>query len=182
MKTRGALIALVLMALLTACLPVANHQVAEPVDGRQIVVGLTGVTVFSSDGPGAGAMPYLAYAWGNGSTEFSVSTQMGLRAGVKQKVADGFSVAGGLTLPWAIFTDGSTGLPFTADAALLADVAPGVTVAGRGMYAYMADLGNVWLGGASLLCRRGPGCSRAVSWWGRAAAPCSAFPRPTVSD
>lgn len=156
MKTRGVLIALALSALLTACLPVANLQVAEPVDGQQIVVGLTGVTALSSDSPGVGAMPYLAYAWGNGNTEFSISTQIGLRGGVKQKVADGFSVAGGLTLPWAIFTDGSTGLPFTADVALLADVAPGVTVAGRGMYAYMADLGNVWLGGASLLYRQGP--------------------------
>ncbi|WP_456481173.1 hypothetical protein [Oceanithermus sp.] len=156
MKTWGVLIALALSALLTACLPVASLQVAEPVDGRQIVVGLTGVTALSSDSPGAGAMPYLAYVWGNGNTEFSISTQIGLRGGVKQKVADGFSVAGGLTLPWLVFTDGTSGLPFTADVALLADVAPGVTVAGRGMYVYMPDLASTWLGGASLLYRQEP--------------------------
>ncbi len=152
MKTKGALIALALSALLTACLPVANLQTAEPIDGQEIVVGATGIAMISDEVAGGG-LPYLAYVWGNGETEFSVSTQIGLRGGLKQKVADGFSVAAGITLPWVLFFDREAGFPFTADVALLADVDPKITVSGRAMFVNLADLGQTWLGGASVLYR-----------------------------
>jgi len=40
-------------------------------------------------------MPYLAYVWGNGKTEFGVLTQIGLRGGVKQLQAKNVCLAGG---------------------------------------------------------------------------------------
>ena len=140
-----------LLALLNACLPVATFEVADPADGQQVVVGLTGVVAVSADGA-VGGLPYLAYRWGDGETEYSVSTQIGLRGGVKQKLADRFSIAAGLTVPWAFFGlwDGPSP-PFTVDAGALFQVTDGLTVIGRGMYAAVSDFGNAWLGGASVV-------------------------------
>ncbi|ADR36783.1 hypothetical protein [Oceanithermus profundus] len=155
MKTLGRLVVgAALLALLNACLPVATFETAEPADGQQVVVGLTGVVAVSSDAP-VGGLPYLAYRWGNGETEFSVSTQIGLRGGVKQKVADRFSVAAGLTVPWAVFSSsGGPSLPFTVDAEALFQATDELTVIGRGMYAAVSDFGGAWLGGASVVYRQ----------------------------
>jgi len=140
-----------LLVLLNACVPVATFETSEPADGQQVVVGLTGVVAVSADGT-VGGLPYLAYRWGNGETEFSVSTQIGLRGGVKQKLADRFSIAAGFTVPWAVFVfSGGSSLPFTVDAEALFQVTDGLTVIGRGMYAGVSDFGNAWLGGASVV-------------------------------
>jgi hypothetical protein len=140
-----------LLLSLSACLPVAMLETATPVQGQQFTVGLTGVVAVSQDAP-VGALPYLAYRWGDGETEFSVSTQIGLRGGIKQRVTDYVSVAGGLTVPWAVFTSaGGPAVPFTADAAVLVQATPELTVAGRGLYAYVGDWGGTWLGGANLV-------------------------------
>jgi len=147
MKKAAIAASVALLFLLTGCLPVASLQMARPLNGHGVTFGLTAVTGIG-DQPSVAALPYVAYAWGNGSTEFSVSTQVGLRGGVKQQIASGVSIAGGLTIPWLIFSEG---MSFTADAALLYEPTPGLTLAGRGMYAYLgAELGNAWLGGASL--------------------------------
>jgi len=152
MKKLVLLVLASLATILAGCLPVASLQTAAPVSGSQVTVGLTAVANADSNNFSVGALPYLAYAWGNGKTEFSVSTQIGLRGGVKQLLAENVSLAGGLTIPWLIFSgDWGNGLPFTADAALLYDAAPNLTLALRGMYAYLsADLGNAWLGGVNL--------------------------------
>lgn len=140
---------------LSACLPVATLETAAPVQGQQFTVGLTGVVAVSQDTP-VGALPYLAYRWGNGETEFSVSTQIGIRGGIKQRVTETFSIAGGLTVPWAVFSSsGGPGVPFTADVALLVQATPELTVTGRGMYAYVGDWGGTWLGGANLVYQQG---------------------------
>ncbi len=143
-----------LALLLSACLPVATFETATPVNGQQFTAGLTGVLVVDSSTP-AGALPYLAYRWGDGTTEFSVSTQVGLRGGVKQKLDERFSIAAGLTVPWLIFSssDGPA-LPFTFDAALLVQATEELTVIGRGMYASLSDLGGTWLAGASVVYRQ----------------------------
>ncbi len=157
MKTylRVTLLLGVLFAL-SACLPVATLETAVPVQGQQFTVGLTGVVAVDEDTP-VGALPYLAYRWGNGETEFSVSTQIGLRGGIKQLVADNFSIAGGLTIPWAIFSSSDgPGIPFTADVALLVQATPELTLIGRGMFASLSELGRTWLGGANLVYRQGP--------------------------
>ncbi len=153
MNTRlGFLLALAL--LLSACLPVATLETAEPVDGQQFTAGLTGVVAVSSDAP-VGALPYLAFRWGDGETEFSVSTQIGIRGAVKRKVVDRFSLAAGLTVPWAILSSSSGGaLPFTLDVAALYQATDVLTVMGRGMYASASDLGGAWLGGASVVYRQ----------------------------
>jgi len=151
MKKAAIAATVALLFLLSGCLPVASLQMARPLNGHGVTFGLTAV-VGNGDQPSVAALPYVAYAWGNGSTEFSVSTQVGLRGGVKQQVASNVSIAGGLTIPWLIFSQGAQGgLPFTADAALLYEPTPGLTLAGRGMYAYLgAELGNTWLGGGSV--------------------------------
>ncbi len=152
MKKLGMSTLALLILALAGCLPVASLQTAAPVSGSQVTVGLTAVANADSNNFSVGALPYLAYAWGNGRTEFSVSTQIGLRGGVKQLLAENVSLAGGLTIPWLIFSgDWGNGTPFTADAALLYDAGENLTLALRGMYAYLsADLGNAWLGGVNL--------------------------------
>jgi len=152
MKKLALLALAALAASLTSCMPVASLQTAVPANGNQFTVGLTAVANANSNNFSAGAMPYLAYAWGNGKTEFSVSTQIGLRGGVKQLLAENVSLAGGLTIPWLIFTtDWRGSLPFTIDTALLYDASPNLTLALRGMYGYLsADLGKAWLGGVNL--------------------------------
>jgi len=150
---KSALVVITALALLlTGCLPVATLQTAVPVSDSQVIVGLTAVANADSNNFNAGAMPYLAYVWGDGKTEFSISTQIGLRGGVKQLLAENVSLAGGLTIPWLLFTtDWQSSLPFTIDTALLYDVNPNLTLALRGMYGYLsADLGNAWLGGVNL--------------------------------
>jgi len=142
--------------VLSACVPVAMLEMTKPVEGQQFTVGLTGVVAVNEETP-VGGLPYLAYRWGDGETEFSVSTQIGLRGGIKQRVTDIFSVAGGLTVPWVIFS-GSDGpaIPFTADVALLVQATPELTLIGRGMFAYLSDLGRTWMGGANLVYSQGP--------------------------
>jgi len=148
------LLAAGLLTLLASCLPVATLETAEPADGQQVVVGLTGVAGVSADAP-VGALPYLAYRWGDGTTEFSVSTQIGIRGAVKQKLAERFSVAAGLTVPWAVLSSaGGPGLPFTLDAEALFQATDELTVIGRGMYAAVSDFGSAWLGGASVVYRQ----------------------------
>ncbi len=152
MKKLG-LSALVSLALaLAGCLPVASLETAAPVEGGRFTAGLTAVAASDASDLKAGALPYLAYAWGDGKTEFSISGQIGLRAGIKQMVAESFSVAGGVTIPWLILSGKwGSGIPFNADVALLYDAGESLTLMLRGMYAYLsADLGHAWIGGTNL--------------------------------
>lgn len=140
-----------LLVLLAACVPVATLETAQPVEGQQAVVGLTGSVISGSDAPVA-LLPYLAYRWGNGTTEFSISTQIGIRGAVKQKLADRFSVEAGLTLPWALFASANApSLPLTLDTAALFQASEELTLIGRGMYATLSDYGGTWMGGASVV-------------------------------
>ncbi|MDW8018063.1 MAG: hypothetical protein RMI36_09595 [Thermus sp.] len=98
--------------LLAGCLPVAVLRSPEPVAGRSLALGLSAV---GAEG-GALLVPYAAYAQGDGSTEYSFSVQLGLRAGLKQALFPGVSLDLGFTLPPFI---GEEGLPLAADAGLL---------------------------------------------------------------
>jgi len=134
------------LLVLAGCVPTASLETAAPAEGNQFKLGLTSVVVPTDDGPGAGVVPYLSYAWGNGKTEFSISSQMGLRGAVKQLVADDLSVEGGLTIMWTIFGgDIGTDIPFTADLGVLYDINKDLTFNLRGMYLYATqDLGGTW--------------------------------------
>ncbi|MEN2982316.1 MAG: hypothetical protein ABDH20_07140 [Thermus sp.] len=101
-----------LVWLLAGCLPVAVLRSPEPVAGRSLVFGMSAV---GAQG-GAFLLPYAAYAQGDGSTEYSFSLQLGLRAGLKQALFPGVALDLGLTLPPFV---GQEGLPLAADAGLL---------------------------------------------------------------
>ncbi|WP_243093337.1 hypothetical protein [Thermus thalpophilus] len=101
-----------LLLFLAGCLPVAVLRPPEPVAGRSLVFGLSAL----GSGDGVALVPYAAYAQGDGSTEFNLSVQLGLRAGLKQAVAPGVALDLGLTLPPFV---GQDGVPLSADAGLL---------------------------------------------------------------
>jgi len=88
-----------LSLLLAGCVPAAVLRSPEPVRGAEFSLGgsLIWVTL-PSNYSFLWALPYLGYAWGDGSTEFNLSVQMGPRFGVKQALAPGLSLDAGLTL------------------------------------------------------------------------------------
>lgn len=106
---------LALGLLLSGCLPVAVLRTPEPVSGRGLALGFSGVGMQG----GAVLIPYAAYAQGDGQTEYNFSVQLGLRAGLKQALAPGFSLDLGLTLPPLLGNLGGEGVPLALDAGLL---------------------------------------------------------------
>ena len=142
----------VLAIILAGCVPVASLETAAPANGSQFAVGATSVIIVDPDNTAAGAMPYLSYSWGNGTTEFSISSQMGLRGAVKQLVAENTSLEGGVTLMWTIFAgDIGSDIPVTADLGILYDINKNLTLNLRGMYIYATqELGSAWAAEANL--------------------------------
>ncbi|WP_027891967.1 hypothetical protein [Calidithermus chliarophilus] len=114
---RKLALAVAASAVLSGCLPVSVLRTPEPVDGSSVSVGLSGVV---STGGGGGVLPYLAFARGDGETEFNVSAQLGVRAGVKQRLEPGLSLDAGLTLPYVLFVPETVGIPVVVDVGLLA--------------------------------------------------------------
>jgi len=87
-----------LSLLLAGCFPAAVLRSPEPVRGAEFSLG---GSLFPAPIPSnypVWGLPYLGYAWGDGSTEFNLSAQIGPRFGVKQALAPGFSLDAGLTL------------------------------------------------------------------------------------
>jgi hypothetical protein len=97
------LLVLLLSLLLAGCFPVAVLRSPEPVRGTELSLGgsLFPAPIPYSRYPVWG-LPYLGYAWGDGSTEFNLSAQIGPRFGVKQALAPGLSLDAGLTLLEAV--------------------------------------------------------------------------------
>ena len=90
-------------------------------------------------------LPYLAHAEGDGTLEYNLSLQWGLRGGVKVGLAPGVALDAGLTLPPALgeVADWSWGVPVVLD---------GGVILGGGSY-YLSPgfpLRGVWGGGWGL--------------------------------
>ncbi|MGC8968700.1 MAG: hypothetical protein ACP5JV_10435 [Thermus sp.] len=67
------------------------------------------------------ALPYLAFAQGDGRSEWNFSVQWGLRLGAKLGLAPGLALDGGLTLPPAFGggADWSQGVPLVLDGGVI---------------------------------------------------------------
>jgi hypothetical protein len=106
--------------LLSGCIPLAMMRPAAPVHGNDITVGASAlIPVVTGSNTGGGFLPYLAFARGDGETEFNLSTQLGIRAGLKQKLTDGFSVDVGAVLPFLFLVTPTVGLPIILDGGLI---------------------------------------------------------------
>ena len=158
MKKLNITIIGLLLLLVVGCVPMATLEPAAPANGSKFTIGAIAMVAPSSDGIGAGALPYVAYAWGNGSTEFSISSQLGFRGAVKQLIVKNASIEGGLTIPWTIFLGDLNGsIPFTADLGLLYDINNNLTISARGMYGYLtSDWGHIWMGATNLTYHQKP--------------------------
>jgi len=111
------------LILLSGCIPVAMLRPAAPENGSSFTVGGSAVVPLASGTiPGAIVLPYLAFARGDGETEFNLSAQLGLRGGIKQKIADGVSLDAGLTIPYILVSGGGTGTPLAIDGGIIVGV------------------------------------------------------------
>ncbi|SDE49615.1 hypothetical protein SAMN04488243_102108 [Thermus arciformis] len=127
MKTVRALV-LALALVLSGCLPVAMLRPPEPARGAEFSLGATLMpNPFGGQSPVL-LLPYLAYAEGNGTFEYNLSLQWGLRGGVKVGLAPGVALDAGLTLPPVSGegADWSQGVPVVLDG--------GVILGGGGYY------------------------------------------------
>ncbi|BAW01899.1 putative lipoprotein [Thermus thermophilus] len=100
MKAVRAL-ALALALVLSGCLPVAMLRPPEPARGAEFSLGATLMPnpFANRDRYPVLPLPYLAYAKGDGTLEYNLSLQWGLRGGVKVGLAPGVALDAGLTLP-----------------------------------------------------------------------------------
>lgn len=116
--------------LLSGCLPVAMLRPPEPARGAEFSLGATLMPnpFANRDRYPVLPLPYLAYAEGNGTLEYNLSLQWGLRGGVKVGLAPGVALDAGLTLPPALGegADWSQGVPVVLDG--------GVILGGGGYY------------------------------------------------
>ena len=96
---------------------------AAPVQGTSITVGGSVLVPVGLSG-GAGGLPYLAFARGDGDTEFNISAQLGIRGGIKQKLSDGFSIDAGVTLPFLFLFPSSVGIPIAVDGGVIIGLEP----------------------------------------------------------
>ena len=127
MKAVRAL-ALALALVLPGCLPVAMMRPPEPARGAEFSLGATLMpNPFGGQSPVL-LLPYLAHAEGDGTLEYNLSLQWGLRGGVKVGLAPGVALDAGLTLPPALgeVADWSWGVPVVRDG--------GVILGGGGYY------------------------------------------------
>ena len=127
MKAVRAL-ALALALVLPGCLPVAMMRPPEPARGAEFSLGATLMpNPFGGQSPVL-LLPYLAHAEGDGTLEYNLSLQWGLRGGVKVGLAPGVALDAGLTLPPALgeVADWSWGVPVVLDG--------GVILGGGGYY------------------------------------------------
>ncbi|BDG20081.1 hypothetical protein TthSNM11_22840 [Thermus thermophilus] len=124
MKAVRAL-ALALALVLSGCLPVAMLRPPEPARGAEFSLG---ATLMPNPSGGVLLLPYLAHAEGDGTLEYNLSLQWGLRGGVKVGLAPGVALDAGLTLPPALGegADWSWGVPVVLDG--------GVILGGGGAY------------------------------------------------
>ena len=116
MKAVRAL-ALALALVLPGCLPVAMMRPPEPARGAEFSLGATLMpNPFGGQSPVL-LLPYLAHAEGDGTLEYNLSLQWGLRGGVKVGLAPGVALDAGLTLPPALgeVADWSCGVPVVLD-------------------------------------------------------------------
>lgn len=121
-------LALALALVLSGCLPVAMLRPPEPARGAGFSLGATLMpNPFGGQSPVL-LLPYLAYAEGDGTLEYNLSLQWGLRGGVKVGLAPGVALDAGLTLPPALGegADWSRGVPVVLDG--------GVILGGGGSY------------------------------------------------
>ena len=94
MKAVRAL-ALALALVLPGCLPVAMMRPPEPARGAEFSLGATLMpNPFGGQSPVL-RLPYLAHAEGDGTLEYNLSLQWGLRGGVKVGLAPGVILGGG---------------------------------------------------------------------------------------
>ena len=133
MKAVRAL-ALALALVLPGCLPVAMMRPPEPARGAEFSLGATLMpNPFGGQSPVL-LLPYLAHAEGDGTLEYNLSLQWGLRGGVKVGLAPGVALDAGLTLPPALgeVADWSWGVPVVLDGGWPATSGPGFASAGAG--------------------------------------------------
>lgn len=108
-------LALALALVLPGCLPVAMLRPPEPARGAEFSLGATLMpNPFGGQSPVL-LLPYLAHAEGDGTLEYNLSLQWGLRGGVKVGLAPGVALDAGLTLPPALgeVADWSWGCPWS---------------------------------------------------------------------
>ncbi|MEJ5336020.1 hypothetical protein ACLWNE_00865 [Thermus oshimai] len=113
---------IVLVLLLSGCVPVATLRTPEAARGPSFTVGATLVTnpFANRDQYPVAPLPYLAYAEGDGTLEWNLNLQWGLRGGAKWALAPGAALDFGLTLPPpSPDADWSQGVPVAADLGLL---------------------------------------------------------------
>lgn len=121
-------LALALVLVLPGCLPVAMMRPPEPTRGTEFSLGATlSANPFGGQSPVL-LLPYLAYAQGDGTFEYNLSLQWGLRGGMKLGLVPGVALDVGLTLPPALGegADWSQGVPVVLDG--------GVILGGGGYY------------------------------------------------
>ncbi len=109
-----------MVLLLSGCVPVATLRTPEAAKDPSFTVGASLViNPFANQYPVV-PLPYLAYAGGNGTFEWNLGLQWGLRGGVKWALAPGTALDVGLTLPPpSPDADWSQGVPVVADLGLL---------------------------------------------------------------
>ncbi|GAA6734168.1 hypothetical protein YIM1640_19960 [Thermus oshimai] len=113
---------IVLVLLLSGCVPVATLRTPEAARGPSFTVGATLVTnpFANRDQYPVAPLPYLAYAEGDGTLEWNLNLQWGLRGGAKWALAPGAALDFGLTLPPpSPDADWSQGVPVAVDLGLL---------------------------------------------------------------
>lgn len=148
-------LALALALVLPGCLPVAMLRPPEPARGAEFSLGATLMpNPFGGQSPVL-LLPYLAHAEGDGTLEYNLSLQWGLRGGVKVGLAPGVALDAGLTLPPALgeVADWSWGVPVVLDG------------------------GSSWAGEATT---SRPGFTSSGSWEGSGGWPTS-FPRGSTA-
>ncbi|GAB5602948.1 hypothetical protein FJNA_14730 [Thermus sp. FJN-A] len=120
--------AVALALFLSGCFPVAMLRTPEPARGAAFSLGATLMPNPFGGQTTVLLLPYLGYAEGDGTWEYNLSLQWGLRGGVKLGLAPGVSLDGGLTLPLALGegADWSQGVPVVLDG--------GVILGGGGSY------------------------------------------------
>lgn len=111
---RGIWLVCCLLLLCSGCVPLTHLRGPQVAQGREIVLG--GTVLFVSNASGPGILPYGAVAFGDGQVEVNVSTQFGLRAGLKAALETGAALDFGLSFP-LLPTD--LGFPLGIDAGFI---------------------------------------------------------------
>lgn len=118
---------LTLLALLSACVPVATLR--DPRAASDTVFTFGGSVLGGNNGSsntGVFAFPYFGVATGNGRTEFNLSAQLGGgRLGLKQELIPNISLDFGVTVPLYLALVGNlTGVPLAVDVGVIGGLGP----------------------------------------------------------